>query len=298
MNEPNVMLREPSSSKFRYEGYRAVVRFCEPVTADSIFALCDEIDLAIDYYFYRQITVEINSPGGEAAALHYYIQKLQGWRQAKVSIETVALTQCYSAAALMLSLGDLGRRFAMPRASLLYHNARMFVSGQQPLTSKFLEKTCSHLSLTDAEMLAILLRHLYGQLEPSCFDTLEEIVCALPNHTRQVGGKHLEQLGLSGLDKRLSALATGSQESRQYRRSELQRLLTGRLARCGKGLVKLTEPSELLSFLEAYPPERRHELTVAWLWGRFLHYQTILDRDESIHPPEAIKEGLIDEVLE
>ena len=187
-----------------YEQHRAVVRFSGPVDTDSIFALCDEIDFAINYYFYQRVAIEIDSPGGEVRSLLYFLQKLKGWRRLGAAIETFALTQCASAAAYMLSLGDLGCRSSMPRAALLYHNARIYSSAQQSLTSDQLEKLRTSLSQTDAEMLVALLRHMYGQLNDDHFKCLEELVGNLPYPERSIRIENLSMLNTPRLEKRLN----------------------------------------------------------------------------------------------
>ena len=97
-----------------------------PVQASSIYPLCDSIDQAIDQYFYEHVQLRISSPGGETQALRYFLSHLEAWRQRGVAIETQALNECSSAAAVMLSQGSRGHRRADQRHSrLLWHFARM-----------------------------------------------------------------------------------------------------------------------------------------------------------------------------
>lgn len=282
----------------RYEQQRAIVRFCSPVDANSIFALCDEIDLALDYYLYPRVTIEIDSPGGEVRSLIYYIQKLKGWRKRQVAIETVALTQCSSAAAFMLSLGDLGKRNSMPRAMLLYHNARIYSSAQQPLTSDQLDKLRTILSQTDAEMLVSLLRHLYGQLGEECFACLEELVGSLPYSERTVRADHFQVLSVPRLEKRLRAMNHALGDANLHQRLELYRLITRHLSKCCPETITATNMGSLSAFLNAQPVTRHHEMKVAWLYGQFEHFKAIFARDTPICPEDALKEGLIDAICE
>ena len=69
-----------------YRPDHAVVRFSGDVNANRIFSLCDEIDTAINYYFYDRVRIEIDSPGGEAKALNYFINQLASWRKRGVEI--------------------------------------------------------------------------------------------------------------------------------------------------------------------------------------------------------------------
>lgn len=103
---------------------KATVRLVRDVDQDAIFQLCDEIDLCVDYYKYHRIEIEINSPGGEAIYLEHYLRRLAAWRGRSISIATVALAEVASAAAIILALGDVGRRSSYSHARILFHPAR------------------------------------------------------------------------------------------------------------------------------------------------------------------------------
>ena len=60
----------------KYETHRAVVRLSGELNNDSIFALCDEIDLALDYYKYPAVEIQIDSPGGHVDSLDYYLTQI------------------------------------------------------------------------------------------------------------------------------------------------------------------------------------------------------------------------------
>jgi ATP-dependent protease ClpP protease subunit len=283
----------------RFEQQRGIVRFCGPVDTAQIFALCDEIDSLIDHYFYNHITLEIDSNGGELQSLLYYIQKLKGWRRDGVRIETVALTQCASAAALMLSFGDIGHRYAMPRSKILYHNARVYSSNQIPLTSESLEKLRSSLSRADAELLVALLNHLFSELGENHFIYLEELVCNLPYPEHAVDGMLLLLQGNPRIGKFINALeqAKGDEE-KQYLRNELYRSVSNHLKGFRDALKDLKNMSELQKILDAEPVENRDELAMAWLYGRFEHYRNMFERDVTMKPEEVMAEGLIDRIQE
>ena len=92
------------------------LRFKGTVDMDSVLALCDEIDLAISYYQYPQVVVELESPGGDLRALDHYTSRLTGWRQKyDLRVATLGLGNVASAAAVMLSLGDVGSRQSTDR---------------------------------------------------------------------------------------------------------------------------------------------------------------------------------------
>jgi len=283
----------------RYEQQRGIVRFCGPVNTDQIFCLCDEIDSFIDHYFYNHVVVEIDSNGGELQSLLYYIQKLKGWRKAGVRIETIALTQCASAAALMLSFGDIGHRYAMPRTKLLYHTARVYSSDQIPLTSDSLEKLRSSLSRADAEILVALLSHLHSRISVEHFVCLEELVCNLPFQEHTFDGKALLLCGSPAIGKSLKAIEKEKDnKEKQYLRNDLYRIVCNYLKELFDTLKELKSVAELQVALDAKPAKKRDEIIVAWLYGRFEHFKNMFERDVTMKPAEVLAEGLSDGIKE
>lgn len=109
----------------KYEPHRAVVRLAGEVNNDSIFALCDEIDLALDYYKYPLVEIQIDSPGGPVDSLDYYLTRLKSWRADGLRVSTLAMTRAASAAAVILALGDGGLRRAYPSARLQFRHAAL-----------------------------------------------------------------------------------------------------------------------------------------------------------------------------
>lgn len=102
------------------------ITLAAPVQASSIYTLCDALDAAASQYYYEHVKLRIASPGGETQALRYYLSHLHEWYRRGITIETQAMTECSSAAAIMLSLGSRGFRRADQRHSrLLWHFARM-----------------------------------------------------------------------------------------------------------------------------------------------------------------------------
>ncbi|MGC8485816.1 MAG: hypothetical protein ACP5O6_09315, partial [Candidatus Baltobacteraceae bacterium] len=119
-----------SKSTARKQSEIAKVRLTGAVNSESIIKLCDEIDLQVNYYRFRDVRVEIDSPGGDSNSLEYLIARMYSWRQHGVSIGTRGLTAVSSAAAVVLSLGNPPHRRAFSPCSLLYHNGR--VGGEKP----------------------------------------------------------------------------------------------------------------------------------------------------------------------
>jgi len=280
----------------RYETDRALVRFSGDVDADRIFQLCDEIDFAVDQYFYKHVCIEIDSRGGEAKSLLYFVECLKKWRTKKVRLETKALTNCCSAAAYMLSLGDLGHRSAMTESILLFHNVR--ISGSSaPMTDENLDSLRWNLSVADAMIITQLLRHLYGSMLPqSTFDTLREIVCCLPDPKRDIDGTVLEN-ALDSRGKRMlhSILACRHEEERLSLRRELNRTLTDQL-RKGRRTTGGKHASELPEPIKPTADNRNIRPALEWLYSRFEFYKHEFAKDEYIRPEKAITHKLIDRI--
>jgi ATP-dependent Clp protease protease subunit len=70
----------------------------------------------------RDITMYINSPGGSFTSLMAIYDTMQF---ARPDIQTFCLGQAASAAAVLLSAGTPGKRFALPNARVLIHQPAM-----------------------------------------------------------------------------------------------------------------------------------------------------------------------------
>lgn len=104
----------------------ARIRLQGQITTAAIFDLVDQIEVAIEYYRYPRVDIEIDSPGGELRALDYLLTKLTRWREnSRLVIGTLAMTEAASAAAVLLSMGTIGYRRAYPYARMLYHQPRL-----------------------------------------------------------------------------------------------------------------------------------------------------------------------------
>lgn len=147
----------------RFEKELAIVTFIGKVNFDSIQTLVRAIDEAVNYYQFKRIRVEINSPGGELKALLMFLAKLKVWRSRGVMIETHALSNVASAAAVMLSLGDIGHRTAMADAEVLYHNVR--VMGEMMITSEKAKRLNDDLTRIDQKILNALIEHNRQHIE-------------------------------------------------------------------------------------------------------------------------------------
>ena len=165
--------------------YRSTHKIMGDVTAESIVKLCDEIDSAVCYYQYRYIKIEICSPGGEVLALQHYLSRLAEWRKLGVTIETVALMSVASAAAIILSLGDVGHRSAYPVARLLYHNGMARPSSFG--TKEDFAQVANELQRIDSHLQARLVKHICGNDN----DSVPKFINLLALRKRKSNGKKM-----------------------------------------------------------------------------------------------------------
>ncbi len=75
----------------------------------------------------KDISIYINSPGGEITALFAIYDTMQ---YIKPAVQTICVGQAASAAAVLLAAGAKGKRFGLPHARILIHQPHGGVSGQ------------------------------------------------------------------------------------------------------------------------------------------------------------------------
>ena len=75
----------------------------------------------------RQISLYINSPGGDMTALFGILDTMEF---VSAPVSTVCLGQAASAAAVVLAAGEPGRRFVLPNARVLLHQPHGGAQGQ------------------------------------------------------------------------------------------------------------------------------------------------------------------------
>ena len=95
------------------------------ITEDVALQLDAGLELLYGYYQYEQITLEINSAGGQVVALEHMLASLDWWRGAGRQVSTKASFRAGSAAAMLLAMGDIGSRSALGSTTLLFHSARI-----------------------------------------------------------------------------------------------------------------------------------------------------------------------------
>ena len=144
---------------------RAVVSFTGDVDDwTSVCQLTDLVDTLVERHFHTRIELVIASPGGVVAALDHYLECTGRWRARGVRLRTRVVSHAFSAAAVMLSLGD--ERVAGRGARLLYHPARVHDAG--PITAR--ESTEMHDALRridDAMVARLVARVLDGRGPPA-----------------------------------------------------------------------------------------------------------------------------------
>ena len=75
----------------------------------------------------KDISVYVNSPGGEITALFAIYDTMQ---YIKPDVQTICVGQAASAAAVLLTAGAKGKRFALPHARILIHQPHGGASGR------------------------------------------------------------------------------------------------------------------------------------------------------------------------
>ena len=142
---------------------RAVVSFSGDVDWPSICDLVDLVDTLVERHFHTCIELVIDSPGGLVAALDHYVECAGQWRAKGVLLRTRVVSHAFSAAAVMLSLGD--ERVAGRGARLLYHAARVLDAG--PITARASTEMHDELSRIDDAMVGRLVERVLDGGRPA-----------------------------------------------------------------------------------------------------------------------------------
>ena len=231
----------------------AVVSFTGEVDWPSICALVDLVDTLVERHFHTRIELVIASPGGMVAALDHYVECVRRWRAQGVRLRTRVVSHAFSAAAVMLSLGE--ERVAGRGARLLYHMARVQDAG--PVTARASTEMHDVLSRIDDAMVARLVdRVLEGGsaaaegpcgAEPSDRRVLDALAASL---AERGGAKPPRRLGaLSRWVGRavVRAVRSGDRETLTllYRRlAEPERAISAALARTLRLVDRVGEEEE------------------------------------------------------
>ena len=122
-----------------------VVRLVGMVDSASIFHILDMIEQLVSEH-YNEVVLELTSPGGELSALQRFISSLTALRDRNIRLITQAYDHVASAAAIMLSAGDV--RLASRNCSLVYHFSR--ITQAQSVTARNAAHIASRLNELDS----------------------------------------------------------------------------------------------------------------------------------------------------
>lgn len=129
------------------------------ITENLATAMEAGLEKLFHYYKYDRIVLRINSPGGLLNALRHMLQYMQHWRNRGCLIDTEVTFSAASAAAVLLSFGQVGSRTAHQHTSLLFHHAR--ISGTtNAITATGAKNIASALKTTDQGLLLRLVEHV------------------------------------------------------------------------------------------------------------------------------------------
>jgi hypothetical protein len=128
------------------------------ISEASAIGIGKHLDRFFGYYHYECVTLKLNSPGGAVVGLEYILEYIDSWRTRGRRVQTLAMFRASSAAALLMSLGEVGSRTAHRNSSLLFHDARIG-STQYALTSGAADKLAIALKLVDQGMIQRLVAH-------------------------------------------------------------------------------------------------------------------------------------------
>lgn len=99
------------------------------ITAEITQDLAHDIEAALSqifgYYHYDTVTFRLSTPGGSLTALTAILQTMERWRSIGRKVNTEASFQAASAGALLLAMGEVGKRTVHPYSSLLFHHTRI-----------------------------------------------------------------------------------------------------------------------------------------------------------------------------
>ncbi len=121
----------------------------------------------------KDISIYINSPGGEITALFAIYDTMQF---IKCDVQTICVGQAASAAAVLLAAGAKGKRYVLPHARILIHQPHGGASGQ----AVDIEIQAKEI-IRMRELLDELLAHHTGQLvDKIAHDTDRDFIMSAP----------------------------------------------------------------------------------------------------------------------
>jgi hypothetical protein len=122
------------------------------------------MSIAREDYHYDDLTVEMNSPGGQIDHLRQMLRAIANAKSHGVRVRTHALNQASSAAAILLAMGSYGSRWVSPEATVVFHHSRLNTSQHTPITADLANTMQEQTTQCDGWILKTLLDSQIQQL--------------------------------------------------------------------------------------------------------------------------------------
>lgn len=130
------------------------------IDADLALQMRSTLSAARSYWAYDDIALEINSNGGDLQAMHCILDEMRAWRMTPGNVKTHGVLRSTSAAAVLLAMGDIGKRSAQRSTLLLFHCGRLSASTEQVFTASNATAAAQKLGQADAAVFNALSNHL------------------------------------------------------------------------------------------------------------------------------------------
>jgi ATP-dependent protease ClpP protease subunit len=175
----------------------------------SALVLEKALDLFFAYYRYPRACLSINSNGGLTVALEHMLGIIERWRRVGREIRTVATFRAGSAAALLLSMGEVGSRQVHRHTTLLYHHGRI-VGGDSQITAGRAGHLATVLQSGDHRLIKRLANHVASGFGGATALAVEgRARCDLLMHLQsKLNGSHQEASNGPGVRTKARGLRT------------------------------------------------------------------------------------------
>jgi len=265
------------------------IHFQGEVDAKSIEEIVFWLRQALEYYHYERVVLTINSQGGLADALMFFISQLREYRlrHPRFILETVAGTESCSAAALMLSLGSVGHRFSGRDSRLVYHHSRIKMQDGAS-TADELGRLSERLSQTDHRMLVELCRHVHRNLGRDVLDLME--ICCVGIEQGSCLGKQLALL------KTLKNRTISAQVNKILQDPDDHGKLLNLQQSITSYLTRLKEQTRDLTRKDVLAGSASLASKLGYLLAMMSRYRDLFNEDRPLDPYLAMEYGLIDSI--
>lgn len=120
----------------------------------------------------KEITIYINSPGGDASALSNIYDVIQ---LISAPVKTVCLGKCYSAGAVLLAAGTKGKRYILPHAEVMIHGIQCAFPVISSSSHHDAKSYLTFLNNINDNIMKILAKHTGHTLEKVKQDCLNDV---------------------------------------------------------------------------------------------------------------------------